>query len=163
MAPHRKNCHNVEGDLDLKIRDMSLQTTQDNKCLGVQIDEHLTWKKHIDLISKKISRATAMLQHVSNILPHSILKNLYISIVEPHFHYCSSVWGCCGKTEINRLQKLQNRAARIISSSKFDTPCKPLLLSLGLKSIQEIIDFNTNSMIFKSINALAPGYLSDLC
>ena len=48
IASHRKNCHNVEGDLDLKIRDMSLQTTQDNKYLGVQIDEHLTWKKHID-------------------------------------------------------------------------------------------------------------------
>ena len=88
IASHRKN---VEGDLDLKIRDMSLQTTQDNKYLGVQIDEHLTWKKHIDLISKKVSRATAMLRHVSNILPQSILKNLYTSIVEPHFHYCSSV------------------------------------------------------------------------
>ena len=32
----------------------------------------------------------------------------------------------------NKLQKLQNRAARIIASSKFDTPCKPRLLKLGL-------------------------------
>ena len=124
---------------------MSLQRTQDNKYLGVQIGEHLTCKKHVDLIPMKVSRATAMLRYVSNILPQPILKNLYTSIAEPHCHYCSSVWGCCGKTEINRLQKLQNRAVRIITSSKFDTPCKPLLHGLGLKSVQEIIDFNTNS------------------
>ena len=163
IASHRKNCHNIEGDLDLKIRDMTLQTTQDNKYLGVQIHEHLTSKKHIDLISMQVSRATAMLRYVSNILPQSILKNLYTSIVEPHFHYYSSVWGCRGKTEINRLQKSQNRAVWIITSSKSDTPCNPPLLSLGLKSVQEIIDFNTNSMVFKSINGLAACYLSDLC
>ena len=141
---------------------MSLQTTQDNKYFGVEIDEHLTLKKYIDLISTKVSRATAMLRHVSNILPQYSLKNLYTSIVEPHFQYCFSVCGCCGKTEINRLQKWQNRAVWTIISSKFDTPCKPLLLSLRHKSVEEIIDFNTNSMVLKSINGLAPGYLSDL-
>ena len=57
---------------------------------------------------------------------------------------------------------MQNRAVRVITSSKFDTPCKPLLHSLGLKSVQEIIDFNTNSMVFESINGLAPDCLSDL-
>ena len=103
-----------------------------------------------------------MLRCVSNILPQHILRNLYVSIVEPHFHYCASVWGCCGKTEIIKLQKLQNRAIRIITTSKFDAPCKPLLLKLGLKSVQEIIDYNTNSMVFKSINGLAPGYLFNL-
>ena len=42
IASNRKNCHNVDVDLDLKIRDISLQTIQDNKYFGVQIDEHLT-------------------------------------------------------------------------------------------------------------------------
>ena len=54
------------------------------------------------------------------------------------------------------------RGGSFLTSSKFDTPCKPLLLSLGLKSVEEIIDFNTNSMVFKSINGLALGYLSNL-
>ena len=35
IASHRKNIHNVEGDLDLRIRDMSLQMTEDNKYVGV--------------------------------------------------------------------------------------------------------------------------------
>ena len=57
IASHREKCNSVEGDLDLKIRDTSLQMTKDNKYLGVQIDVQLTWKKHIDLISKRRYRA----------------------------------------------------------------------------------------------------------
>ena len=51
--------------------------------------------------------------------------------VEPHFSYCCSVWGCCGVTEINQLQKLQNHAARIVTGSSFDTPGQPLIKRLG--------------------------------
>ena len=101
IASHRKKRHDFEGDLDLKIRAMSHQKTQDNKYLGAQLDENLAWRKHADLISKKISRATAMLRHESNSLPQPILKNLCTSTIEPYFHYYSSVRGCCDKTEIN--------------------------------------------------------------
>ena len=37
--------------------------------------------------------------------------------LQPHFDYCSVVWGNCGKTLSSKLQKLQNRAARILTYS----------------------------------------------
>ena len=40
-----------------------------------------------------------------------IMFQLKISLVQSHFDYCSLVWGNCGKTSSNKLQKLQNRAA----------------------------------------------------
>ena len=43
-----------------------------------------------------------------------------MTIIERHLKYCSPVSGCCGKTDIERLQKLQNRAARIASNSSYD-------------------------------------------
>ena len=49
-------------------------------------------------------------------------ENAHTGIVEPHFRYFCCVWGCCGSTEINQLQKLQNRAARIVTDGSFDTP-----------------------------------------
>ena len=90
------------------------------------------------------------------------LKTLYSSIVEPHFRYCCSVWGCCGTTDINQLQKLQNRAARIITNSNFDAPSRPLIGSLGWKTIRELIDQDSRSMVYKSINGLAPQYMRNL-
>ena len=37
-----------------------------------------------------------------------------MATIQPHIDYCLSVWGSCSQTDINAIQKLQNRAARII-------------------------------------------------
>ena len=55
--------------------------------------EHHAWKKHIDSISKKVSHATAILLHVSNILPQHILKHIYTSIAKPIFNTAPSYGG----------------------------------------------------------------------
>ena len=51
-------------------------------------------------------------------------NNIYNSLVQPHFDYCSIVRGYCGKTLSERLQKLQNRAARILTSSSYDADAR---------------------------------------
>ena len=101
-------------DLKLKIRDNELEVVNKTKYLGLQIDYSLDWKEQIKAISAKVSRAVGFLKHAKPFLPKEALQTLYTGIVEPHFPYCCSVWGCAGSTEINQLQKLQKRAARII-------------------------------------------------
>ena len=63
---------------------------------------------------------------------------------------------------IASLQKLQNRAARIVSGSPYDAPSVPLRKELGWLSIKEMIVKETSTMVYKSLNDLAPQYLSDL-
>ena len=62
----------------------------------------------------------------------------------------------------NHLQKLQNRAARIIANSSFDAPCIPLVRWLGWKIIEELIAHESELIVFRSIHGLAPQYMSDL-
>ena len=116
----------------------------------------------MDTISRRVSRAIGVLKHAKQFLPLNVMKNLYRRIVEPHFRYCSSVWGCCSTTDINRLQKLQNRAVRVITNSAFDAPAKPLLGSLGLRSISELNENELKLITFKSLNDLAPNYFRHL-
>ena len=80
----------------------------------------------------------------------------------PNIRYCCSVWGCCCLTEINHLQKLQNRAARIITGSRFEAPGLQLVKRLGWKTIDELISSESNIMVFKSLHGLAPQYMSNL-
>ena len=87
---------------------------------------------------------------------------MYLSIVQPHFSYCCSVWGCCGATKLKTLQKLQNRAARLVTGSPFDTPAAPLLQRLGWPSIDKLIYRETCTMVFKSLNDLAPENLGNI-
>ena len=94
--------------------------------------------------------------------PFSALTSLYTSIVEPHFRHCCSVWGCARTTEINRLQKLQNRAARIATNSSFDAPSNKLIEKLGWKTINELIGIESKTIVFKSLNEFAPPNLRSL-
>ena len=63
---------------------------------------------------------------------------------------------------MNKLQKLQNRAARIAISSPYDAPSQPFLGKLGWQTIRELIDMETATMEYRSINNEAPDYLSTL-
>ena len=130
----------------------------------------LVYKWIITLIGKAISKLfqqksveqLSFLKHAKNFLPQDTLKTLYSGIVEPHFGYCCSVWGKCGATEKNHLQKLQKRAARVLTNSHFDADARPLLNTLGLKTIQDMIDTEINTMVFKALNSLTPKYITDL-
>ena len=142
--------------------DKELEVIQKNEYLGVVIENSLNWKEHIRSISAKVSKATGFLRHAKAFLPQETLKTLYTGIVKPHFRYCCSVWGCDGSTEINQLQKLQHRAARILTNSSFGTPSRPLIDMLGFKTIEQLIADESKIMVFKSLHELAPPYLCNL-
>ena len=143
-------------DIKLKIRDNELEVVNKTKYLGLQIDCSLDWKERIKAVSAKVSRAVGFLKHAKSFLPKEALQTLCTGIVEPHFRYCCSVWGGAGSTEINQLRKLQKRAARIITNSSFDAPCRPLIELLGWKTVDELIAGESRTMVFKSLNELAP-------
>ena len=97
------------------------------KNLGVIIDGSLDWEEHISNVRTKVSRAIGFLKYCRKFLPQNTLIKMYRGIVEPHFRFCSSVWGWCGVTKLQTLQKLQNRAARMATKSSFDTPSVGLI------------------------------------
>ena len=90
------------------------------RCLGVQIDSKLNWDKHIDTIKTKANRALGLIKYSKKYLPSDVLDEMYRGSVEPHLSYCCSVWGCCSKSKLDVLQKIQNRAARIVTGSPYD-------------------------------------------
>ena len=90
------------------------------------------------------------------------LKDIYRSFVEPHLNYCCSVRGSSGITRTESLQKLQYRAARIVTGSSYDAPSEPLRKDLGWLSVKEMIVKEISTMMHKSLNDLAPKYLSDI-
>ena len=66
------------------------------------------------------------------------------------------------KTQLQRLQVVQNNAARLIlRKNRFDS-AKPLLKILHWLPVQRRIDFKIALLVFKSIQGMAPNYLNDL-
>ena len=88
------------------------------------------------------------------------LSQMYSGIVEAHFRYCCSVWGSCGESRRLTLQKLKNRAARIVTNSSYDASADALIQRLNWPGIAKIIKRETVTIVYKSLNGLVPTYLS---
>ena len=69
-------------------------------------------------ISRKISSGIGAIKKAKEFAEQNTLVLIYNALVQPHFDYCWEVWDVLGKTLSDRLQKLQNRAARIIMNFK---------------------------------------------
>ena len=70
-----------------------------------------------------------------------------------------SVWSGTSKQNINKLQLVQNFAARILTGVKKYDHVSPALKELGWLSIERLLQFRDVTMVFKCVNNLAPIYL----
>ena len=146
---------NGDPKINLHINEDNLDMIGSNMYLGVQIDSELKWREHISFAIGKISRAMGMLKYAENYLPLDIVKNMYASILEPHFRNCYSVWGRCGETLIDKLQSCKTVPQRIVTNSSYDASSLPLIGSLGWLTIKEMIEFETTTTVYKSLHGLS--------
>ena len=74
--------------------------------------------KHIEYIASKVSSGIGALKKLKEFVDRDTLVLVYNALIQPHFDYCCEVWDELGKGLGERLQKLQNRAARVIMNFK---------------------------------------------
>ena len=110
----------------LVIGKETISMIKETKYLGVYVDQHLSWNVQIANMIKNISKALGMLRYSKQYLPIKSVQTMYNSLVEPYFRYCCPVWGVCGITALDKLQKLQNRAARIVTNSPYNASALPI-------------------------------------
>ena len=96
------------------------------KYLGITIDSKLNFKIHIEKITSKISRSVGILNKLLYIFPTSSLVDLYFALVHSHFLFGLTIWGSTFPSYLDKLQKFQNKAVRIITNSEIRTPISRL-------------------------------------
>ena len=75
--------------------------------------------------------------------------NIYNALVMPYFNYCGAVWGNINKGLADKLQKLQNRAARILTFSNYDVRSSVLLERLEYVRLKQLaMAINKSIIIF---------------
>ena len=118
-----------------------IKRVNNTKSLGLVIDEFLTWDKHMEYITKKIEQNLGMMTKIKGSVPKDSLVTLYENHnVEPFLRYCSIIWCQCGNTLIEKVQRLQNKAARIVSGTSFEeTNHDDLLRELTWMNVKQLI------------------------
>ena len=111
-------------------------------------------------VAEKIASGIAAIKRVKQFVPPATLHLIYKALIQPHFDYCNVFCWNCGIKLADKLQKLQNRAARALTFSNYDADASQLFQNLNWKNLSTQRDIQKVLMVFKSLNGLAPEYLS---
>ena len=98
----------------------------------------------------------------SKYLDKSHLNQYYNSYILPIFDYACLIWGRCTLSNINRLIRLQKRAARIVLNVNFSTPSQIMFNELKWLTFPKRVQYHTCIIMYKSLHGSAPEYLSNL-
>ena len=139
-----------------------LKTVSEICYLGVHIDSALSFKNHINSIISKAYGALKTLSRVQRYLPLVTRKMLYKTLVLPYLEYCPSVWDPISIDLSNKIERIQNRAMKIILHRPLDTSSLTLRLELNWKSLYERRQLRRAITTYKSLNKLSPPYLHNL-
>ena len=109
-------------DINIKIKQdkkiITIKPKNQIKILGVHIDSKLSWDAQINAVKKKSLNVTRNLHRINNVLPLKHRIQLYHTLIEPHFSYGDIIWGGCGAVNSQKLQVVQNFAAKSITGNK---------------------------------------------
>ena len=82
----------VNVNVPLTLENTVIKQVTETKFLGVLIDQHLSWKPHIDFVSKKISKSVGIIAKARFYLSSQTLMTLYYSLEYPFLTYCNVAW-----------------------------------------------------------------------
>ncbi len=131
------------------------------KNLGVFWDQSLKFDKQIHAVISSCFFQLRLLSKIKSFLSVKTLEIAIHALITTCLDYCNSLYLGILKSSIARLQLVQNAAATFLKGQrKFDL-VTPILKSLHWLPVHLRIEFKILLYVFKSINNLAPSYLSD--
>ena len=110
-------------------------------------------------ISKKMSAGIAILKCASHFIPFYTRVNMYNALVMPYFNYCCAVWGNINKGLAGKLQKMQNKAPRILTLSNYEVRSSVSLDELRWERLEYVRLKQLAVTMYKIHNNLSPSYL----
>ena len=137
---------------DYTLNGTKLERVQEFIDLGVTLDSHLNWNKHVTKLINKAKRIMGLIKRsIGYKAPQSVKRQLYISLVRSQLEYCTPVWSGLSKENTTAIERVQRAATRYI----LDFPNKNYkerlaeLTLMPLSYRRELFDVN---FMFKCIN-----------
>ena len=141
-----------------------VRPSRSEKLLGGIISDDLKWKKHlfegdqslVKQLTNRINGLVKVSQNATKATRLMVANGIFVS----KLCYLIQVWGGCDSYLLDRLQVLQNRAARVVTGKSWFTSTGRLLKECKWLSIRQLVFYQTVLGVHKIMRARKPEYLS---
>jgi len=148
-----------EACIELKVlyNNCKLTCCDSAKYLGIIIDSKLNFQVHLNMIESKVARSIGILSKVCFLSPSSTLLLLYFALIHLHL-----LFGITSISYLTKLQRLQNKAIRIISNCNYFSSITPQYYKLGILKITDLYKFETAKLMHQHSKQFLPLQISTL-
>ena len=129
--------------------------------LGVTLDSNMTMEDHVNSVCRSAYAQIASISHIRRYLTPEATKSLVHALVTSRLDYCNSLLYGLPKVLLNKLQRVQNVGARLVTKTPRHQHITPVLKELHWLPVDKRIHFKILMHTFRSIHGDAPTYLQD--
>ena len=144
---------------DLKVAGTSVVPTSSVKIVGVTYDSQLTFNVHVAETCRIANFHLRALRHIRKFIDGPTANTVACCIVASRIDYCNSVLAGVSDYSLQRLQRVQNTAARIVCNATSRAPASPLLRQLHWLPVAHRIQYKIALITFKILAVKEPSYL----
>ena len=136
--------------------------SEELKILGITISNNMKWDEHINHVIKGCKYHLRAFRRAVKYLDLNEKKLLYNSCIASRLSYGDIIWKETSENLKQRLQVIQNDAARAILTKRPRTSAKPLLIDLNWLDLEEKRKLHSEVLFHKIINGSAPKSLQEM-
>ena len=126
------------------------------------MDQHLHMDKQVTAICKSCNYQLRRLSSIRRYLTTNATKNAVQALITSRLDYCNSLLVGLPAYQLERLKRIQNKAARLITRTRQRDHITPVLKQLHWLPVRSRIRYKVLTMAYKCIHGQAPSYLSQL-
>ena len=130
--------------------------------VGITISSNTTMDKHATNICRSAYAELRPIGSIRHLLTVNATKTLLSAFVLSKLDYCNSL--LCGSPQfiLDKLQRGQNSAARLIMESRKCDHVQPLLRNLHWLPVRSRIDYKISTLCFNTFTNSSPVYIAQL-
>ena len=160
IVPHRQSSAFVPSPL--VVGDAVLPPSVQARNLGVTFDTELTMVPHVNGVCKSAFFHLTLIGRIRKYLDTKSAKSLVHALVLSRIDYANSLLVGLPKSQLGKLQRVQNAAARLVVGAGRHDRVSEHLKNLHWLPVEQRVEFKTALMTFRCLYDIAPVYLSDL-
>ena len=132
------------------------------KNLGVTIDPLLDMHEHVNMVCKSVAFHLYNVWRIRKYIDKPTAEKVVHALATSKLDYCNALLCGCHKYSLDKLQRMQNMAAKIIAQQPKFSHVSPILKELHWLPISARVEYKIAHVLFKSVSCTAPAYLSDM-
>ena len=127
--------------------------------IGFIFDSDMSFTDQINSLSKSCHFHIRDIRRIRHLRPLSAATALANSLVSSKLDYCNSLYNGISQANLNKIQRIQNTLARVVTKTLKFEHITPILKKLRWLPIKQRIDYKLCLLTFKTLQIQQPTYL----